>query len=82
MIVNIVSLNQEKPNTCGSCIHTDNELGVVSLRCQLIYDEAIKSDDPYALENCDFAKVRSWHDCHFNPSHYNSSTQTVKEEGG
>ena len=67
-IVGIFSLNEEKPKTCGSCKHSDNELGIVSLRCQIIYDKAIESDDPFALENADFAKVRSWHTCYFDPS--------------
>lgn len=72
MVVNVVSLNQEKPNTCGSCVHTDNDLGFVSLRCQLIYDEAIIAweTNKDAMEECDFAKVRSWHECHYKPSRY------------
>ena len=37
--INIVSLNQEKPNTCGGCKHSDNNLGFVSLRCAFIYEE-------------------------------------------
>uniref|UniRef100_A0A6M3X6J0 Uncharacterized protein n=1 Tax=viral metagenome TaxID=1070528 RepID=A0A6M3X6J0_9ZZZZ len=78
MEINIISLNEEKSNTCGSCIHTNNNLGLVSLHCQLIYDEALKSDDPNAMENCDFAKVRSWNKCHFKPSRYNSLGETKK----
>ena len=70
MTVTVTSLNQEKPNTCGSCIHTDNDLGIVALHCQLIYDEAINSGNPDALEKCDWAKVRSWDGCHFMPSRY------------
>jgi len=80
MVVNIVNLNQEKPNTCGSCIHTDNDIGFLSLRCQLIHDEAMESNDPDAWENCDFAKVRSWHECHFEPSRYDTLNGTKIEE--
>ena len=77
LVVNIVSLNQEEPNTCGSCIHTDNTLGIVTLRCQIIYDEASVEweTNKNAMEECDFAKVRSWHECHFEPSRYLTSKQ-------
>jgi hypothetical protein len=77
--VTIVSLNQEKPNTCGSCAHTDNDLGIVALHCQIIYDEALADPDPNSLENYDFAKVRSWDKCHFKPSKYLSSNESVTE---
>lgn len=74
--VNIISLNQEKPNTCGSCIHTDNDLGVVSLRCALLYKE-MDEDDEHDGEWYDFAKVRSWDEC---CSRYQSSAPTTIEE--
>ena len=74
--INIVSLNREKPNTCGSCTHTDNDLGFVSLRCALIHKE-MEEDEEHDSEWYDFAKVRSWHDCHYNPSRYQSSSRTV-----
>jgi hypothetical protein len=80
MEINIISLNQEKPNTCGSCIHTDNNLGVVALHCQSMYDEALASSDPDALEKCDWAKVRSWDKCHFNPSRYIHNNTKTEEE--
>lgn len=73
MTINIVSTNEEKPHTCGSCKHTDNDLGMVSLRCQIIYDEAEIAWDAgnkMAMEECDFAKVRSWHECHYNPTRW------------
>ena len=69
-IIGIISLNEEKPNTCGSCKHSDNDLGFVSLRCQIIYDEALESDDPESMEKADFAKVRSWHNCSFDPERW------------
>jgi len=67
--VNIISLNEEKPNTCGSCKHSDNDLGFVSLRCDLIYEEML-NDEEHNSEWYDFAKVRSWHECHYSPSRY------------
>jgi len=79
--INIISLNQELPNTCGSCRHTDNELGFVSLRCALIYAE-MEADEEHDAEWYDFAKVRSWHECHYKPSKYEPrlSAQKVKKE--
>jgi len=73
----IVSTNEEKPNTCGSCIHTDNDLGFVSLRCKLlndeINDEFDRLDENESDEHLvDHDKVRSWSKCRFNPSRYKS----------
>ena len=54
---------------CMNCKHTDNELGFVSYRCQLIYDEAL-ADEEHDMEWYDFAKVRSYHECHYEPSKF------------
>ena len=43
---------------CGDCIHSDNELGFLSLRCDLLEVED------------DFNKVRSWNSCRFKPSKF------------
>jgi len=59
-IIKIVSLNQEKPNTCGSCKHTQNDLGMIALHCKLLYDK----------EDYDNEKRRSWNKCCFKPSKY------------
>ncbi len=62
-----------KKEICMNCQHSDNDLGVVSYRCQLIYDEACIAWDKgnkMAMEECDFAKVRSYHDCHYEPSRF------------
>ena len=64
-IIYIQNMNQHLPNTCGSCKHTDNDLGIAALHCQLIYDEATTREE---LEGCDWGKVRSWNECQFNPS--------------
>lgn len=71
--INIISLNQGKPNTCGSCKHSDNDLGFVSLRCAFIYEE-MDSDEEHDGEWYDFAKVRSWNECHYKPSKYEPRT--------
>lgn len=57
-------LNEKKPNTCGSCNHTDNFLGIVALHCDLLY---VNSKDPDKYND---GKVRSWNKCHFKPSRY------------
>lgn len=66
-IIKVISLNEEKPNTCDSCKHTDNDLGLVALHCQLLYDIILESKDE---EYDDSDKVRSWNTCTFNPSRY------------
>lgn len=76
--INIVTLNQEKPDTCGSCSHTDNDLGIVSLKCQIIHDNWMNNE--YSGEDCDWAKVRSWSKCHFNPSRYTPVTNRSQVE--
>lgn len=58
----LVTLNEQKPNTCGSCLHTDNDLGLVALYCDLIERK----------EENNWGKVRSWHKCRFKPSKYQS----------
>jgi hypothetical protein len=70
----IHNLNEEKPNTCGSCKHTDNDLGIVALHCDLIYD----SQGAY----CEFedGKVRSWNECSFKPSMYTMYTMYRKRK--
>jgi hypothetical protein len=65
--INIVNTNKFLPNTCGSCKHTDNKLGVVALHCQLLYDEGMDKND---LEGYDWGKVRSWEECYFKPSRW------------
>jgi hypothetical protein len=60
----IHNLNQEKVNTCGSCKHTDNHLGIVALHCDLLYNSQKDSED---FED---GKVRSWNKCHFKPSKF------------
>jgi hypothetical protein len=47
--ISFCNLNQGKPNTCGSCKHTDNDLGFVALHC----DIWLKLKMPES-------KVRSW----------------------
>jgi hypothetical protein len=67
--IRIVSLNEERPNTCGSCRWTQNELGIFALRCELI-----RSDEEH-----DFGKVRSWDRCHLNPSRYKRASDLTTE---
>lgn len=67
----VVSTNEEKIGTCGSCIHTDNDLGFVALHCMELNKEAdrkLKADPEF--DSCDYDKVRSWHKCHFDPSRF------------
>lgn len=45
---------------CGNCKHSDNDLGIVSLRCDLIVSK----------ECTDFGKVRSYEKCHFKCSKF------------
>ena len=71
----VVSTNEEKPNTCGSCKHSDNELGFVSLRCKLLNDEMNNQYDKLSKDETDehlldYDKVRSWSKCYFEPSKY------------
>ena len=63
--ITIVSTNQMKPNTCGSCIHTDNDLGLVALHCDILREEQIRCG-----YDCPDGKVRSWEKCNFKPSRY------------
>ena len=65
--INIISTNRQKPNTCGSCKHIDNELGLVALHCDILLEQEQK-------EGYDIAdgKVRSWWKCQFEPSKYES----------
>lgn len=65
--INIISTNKELYKTCGSCKHTDNDLGIVALHCQLIYDKARNKQE---LEDDDWGKVRSWEECYFKPSRW------------
>lgn len=55
--ISIVSLNQELPDTCGSCVHTDNDMGLVALHCDLYYT---KKKKPPLADREDGYKVRSW----------------------
>ena len=57
MQIVIHSLNQRLPNTCGGCKHTDNDLGVVSLHCDMYYEKGIYTK--HISEDCN--KVRSWY---------------------
>lgn len=54
---------------CMNCKHSDNDLGFISYRCQLIYDEML-ADEEHDSEWYDFAKVRSYHECHYDPSRF------------
>lgn len=47
--ITFVNLNQELPHTCGSCKHTNNDLGIFALHCD-IWDEIRLPE----------SKVRSW----------------------
>jgi len=67
--ITIVNLNQLKLDTCGSCVHTDNNIGVVAMHCQLIYNDML-ADIEHDGEDYDWGKVRSWDDCYFKPSRY------------
>lgn len=58
--INIIYLNQKKDNTCGSCKHTNNNLGIVALHCNIKYND----------KNFEESKVRSWNNCVYNPSRY------------
>ena len=48
--ITFTSLNQEKPHTCGSCKHTDNDLGFFACHCDIWEKVGL----------CE-SKVRSWH---------------------
>ncbi len=48
----------EGEERCGNCVHTDNDLGFVSLRCDLLPTED------------DLNKVRSFNPCRFNESKF------------
>jgi hypothetical protein len=66
-----VSTNAGKDKTCGSCVHSDNDLGFVALHCMELCKEAESKNarDP-EFETCDYDKVRSWYKCKFKPSRY------------
>lgn len=68
----VVNLNQEKPNTCGSCIHTDNNLGVVALHCDMYITH--KKLAPHISK--DDSKVRSW----YAACKYYESMKEAKDE--
>ena len=72
----VCNTNQGKPNTCGSCKHTDNNLGLVALHCDLLEKEG-KGVDDY-----DYSKVRSWERCYYLPTKYvmRVSHQSSKKE--
>ena len=55
--IKIISLNQEKEGTCGSCYYSDNNLGIVALHCTCKKKEAKK------IHWDDYGKVRSWEKC-------------------
>ena len=57
--IKVVSLNQEKPNTCGSCKFTDNNLGIVALHCTCNNEEAKE------VWHDESGKVRSWNKCKY-----------------
>jgi len=65
--ITIVSTNQQKPNTCGSCEHTNNDLGLVALHCDILMEQ--EKREKY---DCPDGKVRSWWKCQFKPSKYTS----------
>lgn len=67
--IKIINTNEGKPNTCGSCKHTDNKLGVVALHCDLLEGEEY-----------DWGKVRSWNKCQFKPSMYEKRQNTFEQE--
>ena len=52
----VISTNEMKINTCGSCKHTDNEYGVFALHCDMYIDH--KKLPPNISK--DESKVRSW----------------------
>lgn len=56
-IIGVVNLNQELPNTCGSCEHTQNDYGIVALHCDMWIDH--KKLTPHISK--DDSKVRSWY---------------------
>jgi hypothetical protein len=53
----LCNMNQEKPNTCGSCEHTRNAYGLVALHCDMYIDH--KKLTPHICK--DDSKVRSWY---------------------
>lgn len=53
----IQNLNQELPNTCGSCKHTQNDYGLVSLHCDMYLHRGKLT--PHITK--DDSKVRSWY---------------------
>ena len=57
MEMRLVNLNKEKKGTCGSCLYTDNDLGIVALHCTCEEDKAKE------IHWDDYGKVRSWEKC-------------------
>jgi hypothetical protein len=57
--ISLCNLNQEKPKTCGSCKHTQNELGLFALHCDMWIEH--KKLPPNISK--DDSKVRSWEKC-------------------
>ncbi len=51
---------------CGNCKHSDNDLGLVALHCDLICGIEDKNGE------ISDGKVRSWEKCNFQPSHWKS----------
>jgi len=54
--ITICNTNQEKPNTCGSCEHTNNDLGIFALHCDMWIAHG-KLTPNISKDDC---KVRSW----------------------
>ncbi len=73
--ITIFNTNQEKPNTCGGCKHTDNDLGIVALHCDLLLKEEEKEYKTNKNIIAD-GKVRSWYKCQFKPSKYEAKKIT------
>jgi hypothetical protein len=51
--------------TCGNCTHSDNNLGIVALHCDLI------AGTEYESGEYNDGKVRSWQKCELNPEKFN-----------
>lgn len=69
--------NENKPNTCGSCKHTDNDLGIFALHCDLLLKEH-KEEYKTNKNIIPDGKVRSWWKCEFKPSKYISQLKRKK----
>lgn len=51
---------------CGTCKHTDNDLGIVALHCVLLRDYQLKNE-PDGIPD---GKVRSWNKCELKPNQW------------